>query len=73
MSNQAINKAFLSNITKQAADMVLDAIAKQYGISRAEAHDEVTDEEAELILDYMVGVERTAASALMQKHGIRWA
>ncbi len=33
-------------------------------------YEEVTDEEAEHLLDYLVGNTRTAASLLMKRHGL---
>lgn len=63
--------AFLAAISPQAKSLILAAIGSHYGISQVEAFDEVTDPEAEHILDYMTGGDRVACSALMQKHGFR--
>jgi hypothetical protein len=62
------NSTFLNTITAQARDMILDSIAIHYGISRADALAEVSDEEAEHLLDYMLEPARSAAHVLMQKH-----
>ena len=50
--------------------MILENIAKNYGISAQDALAEVTDSEAENLLDYMTEPARSAASVLMQKHGL---
>lgn len=69
MTTNATNTAaFLSAITPESRGMILGAIARHYGTTEAEIYAEVTDPEAEHLLDYMTGGERTAASVLMQKH-----
>ena len=62
------NAAFLNKIDAGVRDKILKNIAKQYGISPKEALAEVTDAEAENLLDYMVEPERSAASVLMRKY-----
>ncbi|MNJ62600.1 hypothetical protein D3C77_584470 [compost metagenome] len=69
MANQ--NKQFLSVIEEQAKDLILDSIAAHYVISRQEAYEEVVDEAAEHLLEYMIEPHRSAASVLMQSHGMR--
>jgi hypothetical protein len=66
-----VTKAFLAAIDTKAKNEILDAIAKRYNITREAAYDEVTDPEAEHLLDYMVAPYRAAASVLMQKHGFK--
>lgn len=68
MTNTA---AFLAAIDAKTKNMILVNIANHYGITTEEAYEEVTDEEAEHLLDYVTGPERMATSALMQKHGFR--
>jgi len=70
-TNYAINYAFLAAITAEARNSILTAISANYGITLAEAFEEVTHEESESILDYLTGAARAAASVLMQKHGMR--
>ena len=60
---------FLACISSKAANLILDNIAAHYGISRQDAMDEVTGEDAEHLLDYVTGPERAATSVLMQKYG----
>jgi predicted nucleic acid-binding protein len=62
---------FLLIIPVQTKNEILDNIANHYGISRQDALSEVTDDEAEHLLDYVTGATRSATSALMQRHGLR--
>jgi len=39
-----------------------------YGTTSAEAYAEITDEEAEHLLDYVTGPERASVSVLMRRH-----
>lgn len=68
MTNTA---AFLAAVDTKTKNMILENIAKHYGITTTEAYEEVTDTEAEHLLDYVTGPERMATGALMQKHGFR--
>lgn len=61
--------AFLAKIDSKSKAMILENIAKNYGISAQAALAEVTDSEAENLLDYMTEPARSAASVLMQKYG----
>lgn len=65
------NAQFLAVIDSEARAVILESIAQHYGISAQEAFDEVSDESAEHLLDYMVEPQRSAASVLMQAHGMR--
>lgn len=67
-SNGKSNSDFLNKIDAGAKDKILKNIAKHYDISPKEALAEVTDAEAESLLDYMVEPERSAAAALMKKY-----
>lgn len=69
MMNQ--NAKFLAVIDSATKDEILADIAKHYGISAKAAYDEVANESAEHLLDYLVEPQRAAASALMQRHGLR--
>lgn len=69
MSNSEINAQFLNAIGSIAASMVLNAIAKHYGVSADDIRKELTGEGAEKILDYMTDPERSAAHVLYLKHG----
>jgi predicted DsbA family dithiol-disulfide isomerase len=68
--NAAITKAFFAATDAKTKIEILAAIAKHYGISQSEALEEVTDDEAESLLDYLTGSVRTATSLLMKRHGI---
>ena len=69
MTNATTTAAFLGIVTAEAKRQILGSIAKHYGTTAEAIFSEVTDEEAEHLLDYMTGAERIAASVLMQKHG----
>ncbi|MHC5208749.1 hypothetical protein [Pseudomonas chlororaphis] len=64
------NELFLSAIDSKAKALILESIAAHYGITAQEAHAEVTDNQAEHLLDYMVEPQRSATSVLMQRHGM---
>jgi predicted DsbA family dithiol-disulfide isomerase len=68
--NAAITKAFFAATDAKTQSEILASIAKHYGISKSEALEEVTDDEAESLLDYLTGSIRTATSLLMKRHGI---
>lgn len=69
MSN-AINVQFLSIIDAPTRKEVLLAVANRYGITKAEALEEISHDEAEHLLDYLTGAVRTSISILMRKHGL---
>lgn len=62
---------FLTAIAAESREAILSSIAAHYGISSKDAYDEVTDPEAEELLDYMVEPARGATSILMRRHGFR--
>lgn len=66
MNNGKINSVFLSKVSRQTRDAILQEIAAHYGISPDVALAEVIDDEAESLLDYLTGSMRTATSVLMQ-------
>ena len=65
------NAQFLAVIDGDTKTAILESIAVHYGITSEQAYAEVADEQAEHLLDYMVEPQRTAASVLMQRHGLR--
>ncbi len=64
------NAQFLKVVDQATRIEILRSIAAHYGITPDEAYGEVTDAEAEHLLDYMVEPQRSAASILMQRHGL---
>lgn len=68
--NSLITKKFLSLIDAKTKAMILDNIAKHYGITPEEVLAEVTDDEAESLLDYVTGPARAATHVLMQTYGL---
>lgn len=65
------NAQFLEIVDRDTHSAILESIATHYGITPEKALAEVTDEHAEHLLDYMNEPQRSATSALMQRHGMR--
>ena len=70
MTHAALTTAFFAAIGQITRNIILENIAKHYGISQYQALLEVTAPEAECLLDYVTGPERNATHVLMQRHGI---
>lgn len=68
MTNAQKNIMFLNITDGETKAKVLENIAKHYGISNEEAYQEVINDEAEHLLDYVTGNERVAIYVLMQRH-----
>lgn len=62
------NEEFLSAVDSNARAAILNSIAEHYQVSTAEVLAEVTGDEAEDLLEYMVEPQRSATSVLMQRH-----
>mgnify|MGYP003405629814 CR=1 FL=1 len=71
MTNGNFTIAFLKSIDKRTKNEILSNIAKHYGITDEEAYEEVTDKDAENLLDYVTGPTRAATSVLVQKFKIK--
>lgn len=69
MTHAETTRAFLAKLPIDTQKMVLENIARHYGINTAEAFAEITDPEAEHLLDYVTGPQRAATQVLMQRHG----
>jgi hypothetical protein len=65
------NAQFLSVVEGETKAAILASIAGHYGITPEEAFVEVTDADAEHLLDYMVEPQRSATSLLMLRRGLR--
>ena len=65
--NNKINMAFLKAIDADTREAIIQNVAQHYGISKDMALLELSDEEAEPLLDYLTGPVRTATSVLMQR------
>lgn len=70
MTNAEITRKFFGLTDRRTINKILDNIAAHYGITRMEAMNEVLDDEAESLLDYVTGAERAATSLLMKRHGL---
>ena len=69
MTNSAINQQFLAGIDAKISDEIVSAIASHYGITKVEALAQVTQDEAEHLLDYLNGHIRHVTSLLMRQQG----
>lgn len=69
-TNAEVTKAFFAATDAGTQAEILSSISKHYGISPAAALVEVTDVEAEHLLDYLVEPVRTATRILIQRHGL---
>lgn len=63
-------KRFLDSLDSRTRAEILDNVANHYGITREAAYEEVTDDEAESLLDYVTGPQRAATSLLMKRKGV---
>jgi hypothetical protein len=64
-----LTKNFICSIADTEKQSILQHIASHYGVSVEAAFNEVTDKDAEHLLDYMVKSFRAATSLLMKRHG----
>ena len=71
MTYSTLTIAFLNSTDSRVKNEILTNIANHYGITTEEAYEEVTDEEAESLLDYLTGNIRSAVSVLLQKFQTR--
>ena len=67
MTNSKFTIAFLNSLDRKTKNEILSNIANHYGITIDEAYDEVTDVEAENIMDYITGSIRGAVSLFYNK------
>lgn len=63
MSDAKKNAAFLNGIDPKSKSEILENIANHYGITVQQVHDEVTEEGAEWLLEY-VTINRAAVHLL---------
>ena len=70
MTNATINSRFLAATDTKTRGQILGAIAKHYGITADQAFNEVIDEDAEHLLDYLTEPVRSAARVVMARHGL---
>ena len=67
INNGKINEAFLYTLHGNVYQEIVGSMARHYGISIDEATDELIDDDAENILEYLQGTYRTACRVLFQK------
>lgn len=68
--NADITRKFFSLTDAATKSAILKNIAGHYQITPAEALAEVTDPDAECLLDYITGPTRAGALALYRRHGL---
>lgn len=64
-----LNKLFLSSLDEKSKGDILQPIAKHYGTNVEHIEAEVTDEDAEHLLEYMTEPERSMAFVVMNLQG----
>lgn len=69
VSMKTINAAFLAAINPAQRQRIIKALALHYGTTEQDALAEVTGDDSEHLLDYLVEPVRSEASVLMQAHG----
>lgn len=67
MTNSKFTIAFLNSLDRKTKNEILLNIANHYGITIDEAYEEITDADAENIMDYITGQIRGAVSMLYNK------
>lgn len=67
MTNSTFTIDFLNSTDLKIKNEILSNIANHYGITKEEAYEEVIDEEAESLMDYITGSIRPAISVLIQR------
>lgn len=72
-SHAATTRAFFAVVDAKTKAAILANIAAHYGITPEQALAEVTDTEAESLLDYVTGPERAATSLTMKRHGFHYS
>ena len=70
MTNAEITAKLFQVTDAKTVNAILDNVAAHYGITRDQARAEVTDAEAESLLDYVTGPARAAARVIMQRHNL---
>jgi len=68
-SHATATKSFLASTDAETRKEILLNIANRYRITSKQALAEVTDDDADHLLDYITGSVRTATSLLMKRHG----
>ncbi len=69
MTNAQTNRAFLTTTDRATRADIIGTIAAHYGCTAEAALEEVTQDEAEHLLDYLTGSTRSAVHVLMQRRG----
>jgi hypothetical protein len=73
MTNSTTTIAFLNSLDLKVKNEILTNIANHYGITNEEAFEEVTDEDAESIMDYVTGNIRATVNLFFNKFKMKYA
>jgi hypothetical protein len=73
MKNSKFTFVFLNTIDAQTKDLILSNVANHYGITNEQAYNELIDEDAESLLDYVTGDLRAGVSVLVQRFKLKFA
>jgi hypothetical protein len=72
MTNSKLTIAFLNSLDSKTKNSILSNIANHYGITENQAYEEVIDEDAESIMDYITGSIRTTVSLFFNQFKLRY-
>ena len=67
MTNADRTENFFNQVGKKVATEIVSNIAKHYGVSNSAIYDELYDEDAEALLDY-VTINRPAVALMFKKY-----
>ena len=67
MKKGKVTNLFLKAVDLKTKNAILTNIANHYGITVNEAFEEITDSEAESLLDYVTGTTRAAVSLYFKR------
>jgi len=60
-------QVFLLSLSNELCNEILDNVAENYGITKEEAYQEITDPDAENLMDYITGEKRAAIHLVYKK------
>lgn len=71
MTNSNFTIAFLNSIDLKTKNEILSNIANHYGVTNQQAYEEVIDEDAENLIDYITGSIRSSVSVLVKQFKLK--
>lgn len=67
MTNSEITKEFLLNTDTKTANVIVNNISAHYGITTDEVFDEIYNEDAQSLMDYITGDIRKTVSLIFNR------